>query len=275
MTGTTNRPATPAATVSMTLDSDGRERSATVHVPALPAGVTVPLVLVLHGAGSDAARFEAKTGYDQLADDDRFIAVYPDGLLLGAGSAATRTWNAGSCCGAASATNAPDVMFLVSLLDQLEVAYPVDVHRVYAVGHSNGAMMAERLGCEQASRFAAIASVAGSLELRACAPSTPVAMMEIHGTADSQVSIGSAVRAVTTWRGADLCATDASVVTAGVVTTQSWNCAQGATVRFVEITGADHPWPGGLTPPPSGQTASDALDASEVTWTFLSAYTRA
>ena len=272
-TATTNPPE-PATTVAMTLEVDGHERSAIVHVPALPAGVEVPLVLILHGAGSDGVRFEAKTGYDHLADDDRFIAVYPDGLLLGADGAAARTWNAGRCCGAASTTNAADVTFLTALVDQLEVTYPVDVHRVYAVGHSNGAMMAQRLGCEDASRFAAIASVAGSLELPTCTPATPVAMMEIHGTADSQVSIGSAVQAVAAWRDADACTTTASVVTAGVVTTQTWDCAQDATVRLVEIAGADHPWPGGLTPPPNGQTASDALDASAVTWTFLSAHTR-
>ena len=66
-----------AVTFSTELDSGGRRRSAIVHVPALPRGTEVPLLVVLHGAGSDAARFEAKTGFDHLADEDRFIVGLP------------------------------------------------------------------------------------------------------------------------------------------------------------------------------------------------------
>ena len=137
-----------AVTFPMELDSGGDHRSAIVHVPALPFGTSVPLLVVLHGAGSDAARFEAKTGFDQLADLDRFIVVYPDGVTFGSG----RTWNAGQCCPPASTAGVDDVAFISALLDRLEATYPVDVRRVYAVGHSNGAMSAQRLGCEAATR---------------------------------------------------------------------------------------------------------------------------
>ncbi len=226
--------------------------------------------MVLHGAGSDAARFEAKTGFDQLADEDRFIVVYPDGIALGS----TRTWNAGRCCAPASAAGVDDVAFVVALLDRLETTYPVDVRRVYVVGHSNGAMLAQRLGCEESRRFVAVASVAGSLELPACVPRRAVAMLEIHGTADRPVPMASAVAAVGAWRRADRCATEPDVAVAGSVTTQTWRCVDGTDVRLVQIVGADHPWPGSRTPPPAGQSASDALDATAVAWSFLSSHTR-
>jgi polyhydroxybutyrate depolymerase len=229
--------------------------------------------MALHGAGSDAARFEAKTGFDQIADRDHFIVVYPEATLIGnAGTA--RTWNAGRCCSPASTSGVDDEQFVVTLLDRLELAYPIDARRVYAVGHSNGGMLAQRLGCEQAARVAAIASVAGSLALSSCAPALPVAMIEIHGTADDQVPLSAAVRGVEVWRVGDRCQPAVDVAAVGPVATKTWHCAQDSAVRIVQIAGAQHPWPGGRTPPPAGQVATTALDASEAAWTFLSSYTR-
>jgi polyhydroxybutyrate depolymerase len=251
------------------VESGGRSRTAVVHVAARLPPAGAPLVLVLHGAGSDSARFEAKTGYDELADRDGFIVAYPDGVL---DSGSSRTWNAGSCCPPASTTGVDDVSFLVGLVDRLASTLPVDRSRVYAVGHSNGAMMAQRLGCEASGRFAAVASVAGALEVAACVPARPVAMMEIHGTADGQVSLAAAVSGVDSWRRADRCGSTATTKSDGPVSTQTWECDQGAVVQLVRVAGADHPWPGGRTPPPAGQRASDALDATTVTWAFLSTF---
>ncbi len=269
---TTKPPASAARAVTMALASGGRQRTAKVYVPSIPAGAPVPLLMVLHGAGSDSARFEAKTGYDELADREKFIVVYPDGVL--AGGSMSRTWNAGRCCPPASTSGVDDVSFLLAVLDRLEATYRVDARRVYAVGHSNGAMMAQRLGCEVATRFAAVASVAGALEIPACMPQLPVAMLEIHGRADPAVPMADAMSGVETWRRADGCKTEVDVIAAGAVTTRSWRCAEHTEVRIIEISGADHPWPGGRTPPPAGQRASDALDASAVTWAFLSGFSR-
>jgi polyhydroxybutyrate depolymerase len=185
-------------------------RPVLVHVPAMPEGSEAPLLVVLHGAGSTAARFEAKTGFDQLADEDRFIVVYPDAIAIGSST----TWNAGRCCPPASAARVDDVAFVVALLERLETTYRVDVRRVYAVGHSNGAMLAQRLGCEESLLFAAVASVAGSLELPGCVPRRAVAMLEIHGTADRQVPMSAALAAVGVWRRADRCATEHDVTVA-------------------------------------------------------------
>ena len=90
-------------------------------------------------------------------------------------------------------------------------------------------------------------------------------MLEIHGTADNSVPMASAASAMAAWRVdiADRCATEADVTSAGAVTTQTWRCADGTEVRLVQIAGAEHPWPGGRTPPPNGQHASNARpDAS-------------
>lgn len=52
---------------------------------------------------------------------------------------------------------------------------------------SNGAMMAQRLGCELASKIAAIAPVEGTLLIPACTPTRPVPVYEIHGALDLNV----------------------------------------------------------------------------------------
>lgn len=99
-------------------------------------------------------------------------------------------------------------------------------------------------------------------------------MVEIHGTADDQIPMSAAMRSVDVWRDADRCESAVDVVTSGAVTTKTWHCAQDSDVKLVQIAGAQHPWPGGRTPPPAGQVASGALDASEVAWTFVSSYAR-
>jgi polyhydroxybutyrate depolymerase len=66
--------------------------------------------------------------------------------------------------------------------------YGIDAGHVFANGMSNGAFMTNRLGCERADVFAAIAPVAGTSGVNVgCAPSRPVAVLAIHGTADPLV----------------------------------------------------------------------------------------
>ena len=54
--------------------------------------------------------------------------------------------------------------FTLAILRELARDLPLDRTRVYATGHSNGAMMAYRLGAEASERVAAVAAVAGMRE---------------------------------------------------------------------------------------------------------------
>jgi len=265
-TTTTAVASTVAATVTLNQSMliDGRVRTWIVHVPATRDHTAMPLLIVLHGARSDAARFEAKTGYDDLADRDHFLVVYPDGFQPAASS--TRTWNAGQCCPPASAAGIDDTRFVIALLDRMEHDYPIDTGRVYLVGHSNGAMLAQRLGCEHPQRFAAVASVAGSMTVPRCTAQLPVSMLEIHGSADVFVPLASAQAAIARWRAVDRCNPNADITTTATTVTRSWRCDDGSDVRLMEIIGAEHPWPGQRTPPSANQHTSAVLDASAVTW---------
>ncbi len=160
------------------------ERSFFVHVPDnVKDRRNLPVVIVMHGGGGDAAGVRRQTGMDEVADRNGFIAVYPQGTpaLL---SEKMRTWNVGPCCGKAGRTHVDDVGFISKLIDFMIANYGADRTRIYATGHSNGSMMSYRLACELSDKVAAIAANAGQRLQADCHPSRPVAVLHLHGTED-------------------------------------------------------------------------------------------
>jgi poly(3-hydroxybutyrate) depolymerase len=117
----------------------------------------------------------------KTSDSAGFLIVYPHGT--------NNSWNSGPyCCG--NNTN-DDVGLMLALIDTLAAHYSVDRDRVYAVGCSNGSMMANRLAAEKADVFAAVVGVAGPLALSATnaelKPSRPVSVMDFHALTDMGV----------------------------------------------------------------------------------------
>jgi polyhydroxybutyrate depolymerase len=161
----------------------GIDRSYTVHVPdAAPPAGGFPLVLAFHGGGMDGQAMARLTRFDAVADQRRFIVVYPDGV--------DKHWNDGR-----STIKNPqdDVGFVAAMIDQLRQRYPIDAGRIHATGISNGALFAERLGCELSAQIGAIAPVAGTMpaDLRGnCHPARPVAVLQIGGTQDPIMPYG-------------------------------------------------------------------------------------
>lgn len=180
------RSATRAESDSLTISHDGRNRSYVLRLPAngRASGGRVPLVLVLHGGGGNAANAENMTGFTELARNEGFIVAYPEGS---ARRGRLRTWNAGHCCGYAMRERVDDIGFLGALIDQLVRQYPVDPARVYVTGMSNGAMMSHRAGLELGGKVAAIAPVVGTVfgDERRMGP--PVSALMINGMLDQSV----------------------------------------------------------------------------------------
>ena len=276
--------------------ADGRLRRYRLYVPAaLPAGRPVPLLIALHGGLGSSAQFATNSGFDGLAEANRFVVVYPDGVGVLADDQGPQAWNGGYCCGRAARDRVDDVGFVRALVDTLVRELPVDPNRVFAAGHSNGAIMAYRLACELSDRIVAIGVQAGSLGVDACVPARPVSVFHLHGAADANhpleggvgqgvagVAFRPARTAVEALAAADRC--PASPVP-GVdpanpdlqVTTWS-GCADRTSVRLVVVEGASHAWMG--RPPASAAAASlvgdpyPRLDASRAIWSFLAAHPR-
>lgn len=162
---------------TQTIRFAGTARTFSIHVPngSAPKG-GFPVILAFHGGGMQGAGMKRVSGLDGAADRKHFIVIYPDGL--------DKHWNDGR-----STIRNPhdDVGFIAALLDLVEKNYPVNKNKVFATGLSNGALFAQRLGCDLSQRIAAIAPVAGTLPaemIRSCRPGHAVAVMQISGTAD-------------------------------------------------------------------------------------------
>jgi poly(3-hydroxybutyrate) depolymerase len=100
-------------------------------------------------------------------------------------------WNAGGgCCGQPAENNVDDVGYITSAVDYLAGKYGIDRSRIYGMGHSNGAMMTQRLMCETNLYEAAVA-ISGPLNLKTenC-PAGGKRILAFHGADDENVPIG-------------------------------------------------------------------------------------
>ena len=250
-----------------------QQRSYLVDLPPDYDGVRErPLVLVFHGGGGSPQYMRRNSGWTQLAAREGAIVVYPAGSSRFGNR--LLTWNAGTCCGFAQQRKVNEVQFVRALLDTLQALYRVDRNRVFATGMSNGGMMAHLVACRMADRFAAVAVVSGELTLDDCAPSRPVSVLIIHGTADQNLPFNGGVGrnaldphdvqpvsyAADRWRTVDNCTGPAEEQTSGAVTRRIFtHCAPGTAVELRIINGGGHVWPS---------------DAAAVAWTFFRTHSR-
>ena len=177
-------------------------RSLIVHAPAqLPPTGARALVIVLHGGMGNAQRIadhrsESALNMDDEADRSGFIVAYLNGTPVTRFQAADAFgWNAGGgCCGKSAENNIDDVAYIRGAVGDLVARYGVDPARVFAVGHSNGAMMAQRLVCET-HLLAAVVAVSGPLNLpvETCPGAKAARVLAIHGALDENVPLEGGV----------------------------------------------------------------------------------
>ena len=167
-----NKPPEKVFAINGSLVHDGKTRTYMVHLPPsyYDNSNNLSLVLGFHGGGGSAENFQEQSKFNEKADAEGFVVVYPDGL--GNPGLYIKTWNAGKCCGQnASTLNTDDVGFVSKLIDELVANYRIDSKKIYATGHSNGAMMCYRLANELSTKIAAIAPNAGNFQIKT--PYTP------------------------------------------------------------------------------------------------------
>ena len=165
----------------------GGERPVTVRVPPSYADDhPAPLLIVLHGYSSTGREDDDYLGLRALAADSGYLYASPDGTL---DSDRNHFWNATDACCDFGETGVDDVGYLRGVIDEIDRTLSVDLKRIGVVGHSNGAFMSYALACAHADRIAALVSIAGATFARAadCTPSEPVAVVQVHGTADDNV----------------------------------------------------------------------------------------
>jgi polyhydroxybutyrate depolymerase len=261
---------------SDTLVSSGETREYTLHVPpGYDANRPTPLVISIHGAALWPAGQQALSQWDQVADREGFIVVYPSGHI-GQGP---------------RAFGAEDVTFIADLIDSVQRTHNIDRTRIYANGLSNGGGLSFLLSCTMPDRIAAVGLVAAAhlFPPSLCRDLRPVPMIAFHGTADDatpydggksgqswilSMSFPSIPRVTAEWARRNQCAPTPveSRVAPDVTRREYTTCLSNAPVVLYTIEGGGHTWPGGdstYLPEWFVGTTTQSIDASSVMWSFF------
>ncbi|OYQ43501.1 hypothetical protein CHU92_03310 [Flavobacterium cyanobacteriorum] len=290
-------------TASLTADKEGELSTVNLTVDNLqrsfllykPKGYNnagkMPVLLVNHGGQSTSQGMMAVADFRNLADNEKFLLLYPQGYL--------NTWNDGRPT-AANLSGVDDVNYFRQLCNYAVANLDADPSRIYVTGLSSGGFMASRLGCELSDRIAAIAVVGATLEqgvFNNYSPGRYVPAMIIQGTADPFVPINGGIvlpgaggyamshsAAVSKWISINNCSSSPVVTnipdTANDGTTIDKNVYSNAgntseVVGYV-VNNGGHTWPQGLqyqSVSVIGRTTQN-LNANSVIWAFCKRWRR-
>jgi polyhydroxybutyrate depolymerase len=264
-------------------------RKYVIHLPqGFHRRTSYPLVLAFHGSSGTPSRMKSLTNFNQVADREGFIVVYPAGY--------EQTWADSRNETPAGRKGIDDVGFISKLIDKLVQDYAVDPKQVYATGISNGGNFSQRLGCELADKVAVIGVVAAGMPTNladTCKPSRPVPMVLMFGESDplypfqgGSTKLGSVLSvddAIAKRVALNQCSGRPQIVLlpdtaprdgTRIKRTVYTDCKNRANVEYYLVEGGGHTWPGGTQYLPArfiGKTSRD-LNASDELWAFFSQF---
>jgi polyhydroxybutyrate depolymerase len=256
------------------IEVNNTRRWFTVHLPPnYQPGVPLPLVINLHALTQTAFQQELLSGMNAKADEENFIVVNPQAI------GAPPAW-LGPIPGSVGQA---DMDFFEELLAFLQKEIRIDPNRIYATGLSNGATMANRLGCDMSRTFAAIAPVAGGhVAFNRCQIDHPVSVIVFHGTDDPTIpydGVENDIPPVHLWVGAwaerDGCDPTPMLSHPNtMVTKETWvNCDEDVVVTLYTLEGGGHTWPGAPLNANLGSFFT-YINAADVIWDFFEAHPR-
>jgi polyhydroxybutyrate depolymerase len=277
----------------------GFRRTYRVHLPpGYTAARPMPMVVVVHGAFDTAEGMERFTGFSDLADQEQFIVLYPNGIgILGY----LQHWNAGHCCGKAAADEVDDVSFLARVIEDACTHLAVDRRRIYMTGFSNGGMMVHRFAAERGDLLAAVAPLAATAggrpdnlvpEWSIPDPVCPMPVLAMHGLADEYIPFEGGrspahrdarqywpvMRSLEAWARRNGCSTEPVTwrERQGKVHVTTWQGGtNGADVVLYTLKGWGHDWPGPFfTGRLDPRDPLQGFDAARMVWDFFKGHTR-
>ncbi len=165
----------------------GADRPAELFLPvAIQSSDPSGVLINLHGYSGDSISQTNYTFLKQAALDAGLAYIAPDGLRDRSGN---RFWNASNACCDFNDTDVNDVEYIDGLVDEISDAFDLDKSRIYLFGHSNGHFMSYQYLCTSKNQVAAIAGLAGSMDIdpAQCAGKT-AHVLHIHGDSDATIS---------------------------------------------------------------------------------------
>ncbi len=260
----------------------------------------VPLLFSFHGLGSNGIDQIDLTKFDVLAEQEGFIAVFPDATVLDPeGNPCAETlpplpgaeiqWNLGAgslqyCAGI------DDVGFVSDMVDWFQDNYNIDTSQIYSTGMSDGALFSYLLAFNLTGTFAAMAPVCGPMPWGfGNLTAAPITVILMHGTADPILSYygyggsgGNATYSVDEtiafWREIDNITGEPVETVWGPTSRDSTvvhryvysGGTDGTEVILFKVEGGGHTWPGGLLYSAYVGAVTTHIDGSALIWKHLS-----
>lgn len=181
----THHAATAMTDEKLQVTHQGVERTATLHRSTSDGQIPDPrpTIIVLHGLEQSVDSLRRQLRFDQVAERERAIVVYPEALQ--------GRWSYGRPIVAPMPTvgdvPADDVGFIGTLIDALVNRRLADAKRVYVTGGSRGGLMTFTLACALPHRIAAAAPMLTGMtewQREDCTPGHPVPLFVVAGTND-------------------------------------------------------------------------------------------
>lgn len=231
----------------------------------LPAGYRSdrrwPLLVTLHGGGSNALHHLAMTGLAEVCLHSGIVLAAPNGVGY---LDDVNTWNAVTCCGYARDHLIDDVGFLGELISHLARRYALDAKRLHVCGFSNGAMLAYAYAVNNLRPVAGVIGVGGTIprDLLSRGPLQRPRILHIHGWQDpcskweggrspnvtdsfDGVSVGDHVAY---WSDVEAGQLSAADTTPEALVVDFPGLKGGGALRLVGLPASGHTWPGGQRP---------------------------
>ncbi|MBX3285762.1 MAG: hypothetical protein KF703_10505 [Actinobacteria bacterium] len=259
--------------VAATFASGGVARAYRLSVPpSYDPDEPAPLIVNLHGSGSNALQASVYGDVPRAAAERGVIVVTPE--------AVDGRWELGG--------TGPDADFLVALLDDVEGRYCVDLDRVHLMGMSLGAWKAAATACSFPDRFASVALVTVEVFPGSC---DPMPVIAFHGTADATVAYGEgggtvddadtvnaglpgALANIAAWAESGGCDPEPIDTEVGddVKLRRFEGCDDGIGVELYTIVGGGHTWPGSDIALGDPKLTTDTIDATQLSLDWFEAH---
>ena len=257
-----------SATGYSTITHNNISREYIIHIPdTYNSNENYPLVINFHGNGDCA------NTYSNLVADLRseanagpFILAYPQGISRTKGAAEWDPTN-----NAEQNINNNDIFFVEQLIENIRNTYSINPQKIYAVGYSNGGMLAYGLACHKGNMIAAIGVMSGIMLVdTTCNTNYFTSVIHMHGQNDFVLpysgnrdfsSVESVVDFWLNHNGIDNTNITTTQFNGGNIVKNSYTGGQGNTIIDIyTINDGEHVWFNQLF---------DDTESNTILWNFL------
>lgn len=237
-----------ASAQNKTIVVDGKTRSYLEYVPQ-NLGSKRPLLISAHGMNQDAAYQKNMLQVESVADKEKFVTVFPEGI--------DRGWDIGGN---------RDLNFIKAIINQMVKDYDIDRNKVYMSGFSMGGMLTYHCMNNLSDVIAAFAPISGyPMGGFNCTAKRPIPVIHTHGTGDDVVVFSGVQSKIDNLVAFNKCSKTATVTANykgfGHITRRVWSGGtNGVKVELLELANKGH-W-----------VSNDGLLTVQEIWDFCKNY---